>query len=51
VSVCEVKEGSKLSIELNPELSILWYEPDLFDELAETLRGLQTGVLVIQGFR
>ena len=50
MSVCEVKEGSKLSVEFNPELSILRHEPNLFDELAETLRGLKSGVLVIQGF-
>jgi hypothetical protein len=29
VFICEVEEGSKLSIELHPELSTFWYEPDL----------------------
>jgi hypothetical protein len=50
VSICEVKEGSKLSIELDPELSILRHEPDLVDELADAFGGLEAGVLVIQGF-
>jgi hypothetical protein len=49
VSICEVKEGSKLAIELDPKLSIFGHEPDLFDELAGACGGLKAGVLVIQG--
>ena len=48
--VCEVEEGSKLAIELHPELSIVRHEPDLLDELTDTLGGLEAGVLVIEGF-
>ena len=29
----------KLAIELDPELAVLWYEPDLFDDLPEALGG------------
>jgi hypothetical protein len=50
VSICEVKEGSKLAIELDPELSISRHKPDLFDELADAFGGLDAGVLVVQGF-
>jgi hypothetical protein len=50
VSICEVKEGCKLSIELDPELSISRYEPDLFDEFTDAFGGLEAGVLVIQSF-
>jgi hypothetical protein len=49
VFVCEVEEGCKLAIKLHPELSILWLEPDLFDELTDAFRGLQACMLVIEG--
>jgi len=39
VSVCEGDEVCKLAIELDPELAVLWYEPDLFDDLPEALGG------------
>ena len=50
MSICEVKEGSKLAIELDPKLSICRPEPDLFVELSDAFGGLDAGVLVIQGF-
>ena len=34
VAVCKPKKGSKLAIELDPELSIVRHEPDLVDQLA-----------------
>jgi hypothetical protein len=33
VPVCEIDKGGKLAIKLHPELSIVRYEPDLFDKL------------------
>ena len=40
VLVCEVDKGGKLTIKLHPELSIVRYEPDLFDELTNAFHGL-----------
>ena len=40
VFVCEVYEGCKLAVELCPELSTIWHEPDLFDELTDAFSGL-----------
>ena len=47
--ICEVEEGSKLSVKLHPELSIFRHEPDLFDELTDTFGRLEAGVLVVEG--
>ena len=40
VAVCKPKKGSKLAIELDPELSIVRHEPDLVDQLADAFDGL-----------
>ena len=50
VLICEVKEGSKLPIELHPKPSVFRYKPDLFDELTDAFGGLEAGLLAIQGF-
>ena len=50
MSICQVKKGSKLPIELHPELSVHRHEPDLFDELSDAFSSLEAGVLVIEGF-
>ncbi len=47
--VCEVEEGRKLAIQFYPQLSFVRHKPNFLDELTDAFRGLEVGVLVIEG--
>jgi len=48
--VRKVDKACQLAVELNPELSIIGHEPDLFDEVADAFASLQAGILIVEDF-
>lgn len=47
--VCKAEEGCQLTVKLDLELPIFRHEPDLFNQFAEAFRGLQAGILLVEG--